>query len=154
MTDHAPNLDGVQDAQEAVQDAAQAQTLPDTHDGPHDAVDGSQDAEDADTFPRAYVQKLRDESHRYRERAKRADDLAHRLHVQLVAATGRLADPSDLPFDDAHLDDPDALTAALDDMLARKPHLASRRPVGSIGQGAAPTSETVDLAAILRAGAR
>lgn len=154
MTDHAPNLDGVQDVQDAAQDAAQAQTLPDTHDGPHDAVDGSQDAEDAETFPRSYVEKLRKENQTYRDRAKRADDLAHRLHGHMVAATGRLADPSDLPFDDAHLDDPDALTAALDDLLARKPHLASRRPVGSIGQGAAPTSETVDLSAILRAGAR
>jgi hypothetical protein len=29
-----------------------------------------------------------------------------------------------------HLDDPDALATADDDLLARKPHLASRRPTG------------------------
>jgi hypothetical protein len=27
------------------------------------------------------------------------------------------------------------LAAAVDDLLARKPHLASRKPVGDIGQG-------------------
>ena len=52
-----------------------------------------------------------------------------------MKATGRLADPTDLEFDEDHLDDPDALAAAIDDLLARKPHLASRKPVGDIGQG-------------------
>lgn len=147
-----------QTVNETPQDAPQAAETGET---PASQVNTSEDAQtptdgpdDAETFPRPYVEQLRKENQTYRDRAKRADDLAHRLHGHMVAATGRLADPSDLPFDDAHLDDPDALTAALDDLLARKPHLASRRPVGSIGQGAAPTSETVDLAAILRAGAR
>lgn len=103
-----------------------------------------------DTFPREYVEKLRDENAKHRQRAQRADDLAHRLHVALVAATGRLADPEDLPFDEAHLDDPDALTAALDDLLTRKKHLASRIPHGDIGQGATALGETVNLAGILR----
>lgn len=106
-----------------------------------------------ETFPRAYVQELRDENARYRQRAGQADDLARRLHTALVAATGRLADPDDLPFNDAHLDDADALTAALDDLLTRKPHLASRRPMGDVGQGATPTAAEVDLAALLRANA-
>jgi hypothetical protein len=44
--------------------------------------------------------------------------LAERLHVALTSATGRLAGPTDLPFDDAHLDD--AMKAALDDLLTRK----------------------------------
>ena len=147
-----------QTVNETPQDAAQApqgdDPTPSQGDAPEDAQTPPEAPEDAETFPRTYVEKLRKENQTYRDRAKRADDLAHRLHAHMVAATGRLADPSDLPFDDAHLDDPDALTAALDDLLTRKPHLASRRPVGSIGQGAAPTSETVDLAAILRAGAR
>ena len=39
-----------------------------------------------------------------------------RLHVALTSAVGRLADPTNLPFDYAHLDD-DAMNAALDDLL-------------------------------------
>lgn len=103
-----------------------------------------------DTFPREYVQQLRDENAKYRQRAGKSDDLARRLHLALVAATGKLADPSDLPFDESHLEDADALTAALDDLVARKPHLASRKPAGDIGQGASPEAGTVSLAGILR----
>jgi hypothetical protein len=33
------------------------------------------------------------------------------------------------------MDDPEALAAAIDELLERKPHLASRKPVGDIGQG-------------------
>lgn len=122
-------------------------------DDPH-GDDEQADDEQAETFPREYVEKLRKEAADARVKAKRADDLAVRLHTALVAATGRLADPSDLPFDEAHLEDADALSAAVDELLARKPHLASRRPVGSIGQGATATPAGVDLAGILRAGAR
>ena len=106
-----------------------------------------------ETFPRDYVEKLRRESAGYRDKAKRADDLATRLHTALVSATGRLADPTDLPFDEAHLDDPDALTAAVDVLLAAKPHLANRRPVGNVGQGASGDVGGVSLAGLLRAGA-
>lgn len=81
--------------------------------------------EEPETFPREYVAKLRDESAKHRTRAQRADDLAARLHTALVTATGRLADPSDLPFDESHVDDAEALTAAIDALLTRKPHLAS-----------------------------
>ncbi|WP_448810465.1 hypothetical protein [Agromyces bauzanensis] len=109
--------------------------------------------DEPETFPREYVQKLRDESARYRQRASDRDTLAGRLHTALVAATGRLADPTDLPFDDAHLDDPDALTAALDALLDRKPHLATRKPSGNIGQGASVVADTVSLSGLLRANA-
>jgi hypothetical protein len=104
-----------------------------------------------DTFPRKVVEDLRRENATYRTRAQRADDLAARLHTALVAATGRLADPSDLPFEESHLDDADALSAAIDDLLSRKPHLASRKPHGDVGQGASASGGTVDLAGILRA---
>ena len=57
------------------------------------------------------------------------------MHTEVVRPAGKLADPTDLEFDEDHLDDPDALAAAVDDLLARKPHLASRRPTGEIGQG-------------------
>lgn len=110
------------------------------------------DAEE-DTFPRQYVQKLRDENAKYRQRAGRADELGNRLHTALVAATGRLADPGDLPFDEAHLDDPQALQTAIDELLDRKPHLASRRPRGNVGQGVTGTHDTVSLAGLLRANA-
>ena len=53
----------------------------------------------------------------------------------------------------ALLDDPDALTTAIDTLLASKPHLASRTPRGDVGQGSTGASGDVDLAALLRAGA-
>ncbi len=104
-----------------------------------DAEEGTPESptpeEDLDTFPREVVEKLRQENGKYRQRAQQADTLAQRLHIELVRATGRLADPTDLPFDETHLEDPEALAAAVDDLLDRKPHLASRRPSGDIGQG-------------------
>jgi hypothetical protein len=116
-------------------------------------VDEDQD-DNAETFPRSYVEELRRENARYRERARSADTYAKRLHAELVRATGKLADPTDLEFTEEHLDDPAALSAAVDDLLARKPHLASRRPIDEIGQGASPSATTVDLAALLRQRAR
>lgn len=109
--------------------------------------------EDPETFPRAYVEKLRKEAAGHRDRAKRADDLAARLHTALVEGTGRLADARDLPYEESHLDDPVALSEAIDAVLADKPHLATRKPIGNIGQGVAPVSNDVSLAGILRAGA-
>lgn len=108
-------------------------------------------ADEPDTFPRAVVEELRRENAKYRTRAGQADDMSQRLHLELVRATGRLADPSDLAFDEGHLEDVDILDSAIDQLLSRKPHLASRRPTGDIGQGATATADTVDLARILRA---
>jgi hypothetical protein len=122
-----------------------------------DAEEADEDQGDdtADTFPREYVEELRRENARYRERARNADTYAKRLHTELVRATDRLADPTDLEFSEDHLDDPDALAAAVDDLLTRKPRLASRRPVGEIGRGASPpAASSVDLAALLRQRAR
>lgn len=101
-------------------------------------------------FDEAYVKGLRDEAAKYRTKAKGADALAARLHTALVAAHGKLADPSDLPFDPAHLDDEAALAAAVDELLARKPHLAARRVSGDVGQGARNGAGTVDLLGMLR----
>lgn len=83
------------------------------------------------TFSREYVEGLRQEAARYRERAKGADDLRHRLHDALVRLDGRLADPTDLAYADEHLDD---IATAITGLIERKPHL-SRRPVGDVGQG-------------------
>lgn len=103
------------------------------------AVDDEATDENAETFPRSVVEKLRTENGKHRQNTaqanSRADALATRLHAELVRATGRLADPTDLAFDAEHLDDADALTAAIDALLDAKPHLASRRPTGDIGQG-------------------
>lgn len=112
----------------------------------------SENDDNATTFSRTYVEKLRRENAGYRERANRADELAQRLHTALVAATGRMADPTDLPYDATHLDDEDALTTAIDELLAKKPHLATRRPFGDVGQGqrGAASEAPVNLADILR----
>ncbi|MGO1827053.1 MAG: hypothetical protein ACTH0J_08975 [Corynebacterium variabile] len=106
----------------------------------HDDQDSSQGHDDPgsdeqDSFPRAYVEKLRKENADYRGRAKRADEFAHRLHAALVAADGRLADPDDLEFDDAHLDDPDALCGAITDLVKRKPGLRAQQVRGDVGAG-------------------
>ncbi len=106
--------------------------------------------EDQDMFPRDVVEKLRRENAAARTKAKDRDALAQRLHRVLVEQTGRLADATDLPFDEAHLADPDALTAAIDELLTRKPHLAARTFHGDIGQGATTDPASIDLAAILR----
>ena len=94
----------------------------------------AEDAEDAETFPASVVGDLRKESAGYRERAKgaeaRADELARKLHLEPVRGTARLADPTDLSYDGAHLDDADALTAAIDALTDAKPHLKARRPSG------------------------
>lgn len=127
-TTESTDVDTTEDAAEGAADTAAA-------DEEFDTAESSTDDTEPDTFPRAVVEKLRQENGKYRQRAQQADALAARLHTELVRATGRLADPADLPFDAAHLDDAEALTAAVDAVLADKPHLASRRPSGDIGQG-------------------
>lgn len=102
--------------------------------------------DDTDTFPREYVEELRQESAKYRDRAKGADDLRHRLHDALVQLDGRLADPTDLAYADEHLDD---VGAAITDLIERKPHLA-RKPSGDVGQGNRGTGESANLLGILR----
>lgn len=147
MTDEKHNIEN--EPQEAPQAAPEAAEPPAA--GAEASESQEVPQEDEETFPRAYVEKLRKEAGDARARAKRTDELAHRLHVALVAATGRLADPTDLDFADEHLEDETALSTAIDALLARKPHLASRRPRGDIGQGrVSDPAATVDLAGILR----
>ncbi len=57
-----------------------------------------------------------------------------------AAETGRLHDPTDLPATDDlagddGLPDPDKVTAAVEELIKTKPHLARIRPVGNVGQG-------------------
>lgn len=122
--------------------------------GPEGAADTQEPTGEPETFPREYVEKLRKENAGYRDKAKKTDDYAQQLHAALVKETGRLADPTDLPFNPEHLDDPAALAAAVDTLLTTKPHLASRKPTGDIGQGImSDASETISLAGLLRANA-
>lgn len=135
------------------QDAAQTpETTTETPVEVESTADAVEDATGTpEAFPRSYVEKLRKENAGYRERAQRSDDLAQRLHTALVTATGKLADATDLPFTEEHLEDPEALNRAIQSLLTDKPHLASRKPRGSIGQGATGAADTVDLAGLLRA---
>lgn len=132
-TDAPPPVDSAGDEPSSAPDGPEDHGSAAAPEAPDSATEG--DDQEPETFPREVVEKLRQENGRYRQRAQRADDLAQRLHLELVRATGRLADPTDLPFDESHIDDPDALAEAIDDLLTRKPHLASRKPVGDIGQG-------------------
>ncbi len=122
------------------------------------SADTAAGAETTETFDREYVQKLRDEAASHRVKAKRTDALNARLATAQAALTGKLADPTDLPFTDDLLDDDglvdeDRVRAAVDDLIARKPHLAVRRPTGNVGQGARQERSEVGLAALLRRGA-
>ena len=124
-----------------------------------DQADDEQQVEEQETFPRKYVEELRAESAKHRTEAKEAKDsllpLQQELFTMKVEKLGKLADPTDLAFDAALLTDEDALAAAVEKLLGDKPHLASRRVVGGIGQGAGTTNNNGDglLAGLLRANA-
>lgn len=136
-----------QTATEAQDDAQDRVEAPDTQE------DTEQPQDEQETFPRSYVEELRQENGRYRQRAARADDLAAALWSARVEATGRLADPSDLPLpEDGDPLDGDLIEMSISDLLTAKPHLASRRPRGDVGQGATGQTTSVDLAGLLRAG--
>ncbi len=104
-----------------------------------------------ETFDRPYVEKLRKEAADARVRAKDRDTLAAALWAANVAATGRLADATDLGMPEGA--DPlnaEAVEVAVTELLARKPHLASRKPRGDVGQGMTGSTSSVDLAGMLR----
>lgn len=113
----------------------------------------NQDAEPsgAKTFDESYIKELREENKRYRLNSKRADELAERLHAELVKADGRLQDPTDLPFAAEHLEG-EKLTTAITELLERKPHLKSRRVSGDIGAGSRgeSTAKAPDLISMIR----
>jgi hypothetical protein len=103
--------------------------------------------DDAETFSREYVTDIRKEAADHRAKAKA---LGTRLHAELVRATGRLADPTELDFDPAHIDNPEALNTAIDELLARKPHYAARTPQGNVGQGAKDQGNPLSLVSHLK----
>ena len=151
MTEHDTTTENTpEEPQGATEEAPEGQDGTDTHTEAPEPQEGAE--EQQDTFPREYVERLRREAAGHRDRAKQADELRAALWTARVAATGRLADPTDLVMpDDADPLDPEQVDAAVDELLATKPHLASRRPTGDVGQGATPVSGgSVDLAGLLR----
>ena len=120
--------------------------------------DEDEDGGDGDTFPRSYVKRLRERSAGYRARAKDAEartaELERALFTERVRALDVLADPSDLPFDAALLEDPDALRAAADDLVARRPHYRRRGIAAGTGsREEAGTGSGVSLLGLMRGGA-
>lgn len=112
---------------------------------------GQDDSTSADgTFTREYVEQLRAEAAEHRVRAKRGEAYAQEVFYGRVAALAKMADPTDLTYEEDLLEDGAALEAAVDDLIGRKPHLALRRPAGDVGQGARPPSGDTDLAGMLR----
>ena len=120
--------------------------------------DEDEDGGDGDTFPRSYVKRLRERSAGYRARAKDAEartaELERALFTERVRALDVLADPSDLPFDAALLEDPDALRSAADDLVARRPHYRRRGVAAGTGsRDEAGTGSGVSLLGLMRGGA-
>lgn len=114
-------------------DVTEQADQPDTDTAETPAEPVQPDPSEPFTTTRQAITDLRDEAKGHREKAQA---LAARLHTELVRQTGRLADPTELPFDAAHIEDPDALNAAIDELLTRKPHYAARTPQGNtVGQG-------------------
>ncbi|MGO3069055.1 hypothetical protein [Corynebacterium casei] len=108
--------------------------------------------EQQQAFDRKYVEKLRKESAKYRDKAKRAEELEKRLHRSLVAQDGRLADPDDMEFNPDHLHDADALSDAIANLVAKKPGLRAQRLSGDVGAGVReqPKPPTTDLLSIMK----
>lgn len=116
-----------------------------------DPAGGNQESlnTEGDTFPRSVVEKLRTEAAGYRTRVRELEQQLHRMQVE---GTGALADASDLPFDPAHLESPEALQAAIDALIEAKPHLKARRfdPAAAAQGPKAGAAAPVDLLAALR----
>lgn len=149
MTDDLSTTDPIEGGYTDLSTPEGVQTV-DTPEGESTTTDTPEDAE---TFPREYVEKLRDENAKYRQRAGQSDELAQRLHLEMVKATGKLADPTDLPYDEEHVRDAPKLLDAIDALLTAKPHMANRKPTGDIGQGVSAASDTFSLSGLLRTNA-
>lgn len=75
-----------------------------------------------------------------------------KLHTALVKIDGRLANPDDLPYSVEHLDNPEALDAAITALIESRPGLRARSVSGDIGQGTrGNNSGSVDLIELMRA---
>lgn len=115
-------------------------------DSPDDASEGDAGADDAEDREAENTDAAADE-------LKAANEaLQVRLQEALVRIDGRLADPTDLPFDPSFIDDPEALDAAITALVKKKPGLMARQPGGNIGNGkrGAAAKPKPDLVSILK----
>lgn len=138
------------DAPETDEPGEVEETPTDGVEAPEDGAHGDSEG-DPETFPRSYVEKLRGEAAAARVKAQKSEELAGALWEARVASLGRLADPTDLPMPEG-VDplDPDAVSAAVDELLSRKPHLASRVPRGDVGGGVVQEPEAFSLGGMIR----
>ncbi len=140
--------------QEATGEPQTAENAPSGTQTPPEQDNGSESQ--PETFNREYVEKLRKEAAEHRVKSKRADQLASALVTSYADTTGRLHDPSDLPFSDELLDEdglPDRqkVAHAVEALVTAKPHLAKIRVVGDVGQGVQGQQEVMpSLAGMLR----
>lgn len=116
---------------------------------PEDFRDGEQET-NGDMFPRKVVEDLRAEAAAARVKAKETEALKRDLFTARVERDGRLFDAEDMPYSEDLLSDPEALTAAIDALLERKPYLG-KRPAGDVGAGArGPATPGLDLIGAIR----
>lgn len=124
---------------------------PDDDDGGSSESDETDELDETDAAP---VARARRQAARYRRELREVeserDELVAALWTERVAALGVLADPTDLPHDPDALHDPDRLRELADELVARKPHLRSRRIRERAGQGEGDGSGTVSLSGLLR----
>lgn len=129
----------------------------DTYEGSETLTEAYSEDETVDSFPRSYVEKLRREAQSLRERAMSAEaaqesvkELQRQLVLERVKADGRLVEASELPFDETYATDPEALTAAVTELLERKPYLSSQRFSSTLHQGATATDAGFSFVDALR----
>lgn len=117
------------------------------------------DEDEGTTFDREYVQRLRSESAGHRKRAREAeatiDGLRRELWTHHVRETGLLADPEDLPYNPEAAGDPEAVKAAAEALIARKPHMRRTGTSGPLPEAATrtPSAGGVSWSSLLRSGA-
>lgn len=165
--DETPNAESATPAAEphtadpaAADPNADAETpAPDAETPNAETTDDDGHEDDGTTFDREYVQRLRSESAGHRKRAREAEDAIDGLRRELwgyqVAATGLLADPEDLPFDPEAAGDPEAVKAAAEALIERKPHMRRTGTAGPLPEAAnkAPGAGGVSWSSLLRPGA-
>ena len=134
MTEQQPPEGEDDQQQQAPEGDDEQQQAPEGDDEQQQAPEGEPEG---DTFPREYVTRLRDQNATYRKRSRdmetRAVRAEHALFTERVRGLGILADPADLPFSEDLLADPDALAAAVDDLVKAKPHLRRRGTAQGVG---------------------
>lgn len=124
------------------------ETLPEPVEGAETAQDGpvapvEATTGDPDTFPAEYVRRLRAEAAEARVKAKIADTANEHLLAAYAANDGRLVDVEALALDDTLIGDDGLVDRAkvserIGELIAAKPHLASRKPTTPLPMGVQP----------------